>query len=337
MLKLFTLYISIFLFFSCEFDPSKFPIIGGGNKPLPVTQNSAQVSGQRGSSTLDAGEVESASYQQPFEYYADFYGQEGAAEYLPKPFPRLNSYIKKITDPPTTRCRAEEPIHYGDMPKVDENVKVVSDGSDKAETLKWITENLKGGTYKFQRAPGPLKAADHADICRSFNAALDGEVVETPQAGHCASASFLGVILMLKKHRPDVLQKHGDEFRCRPSANSWKGWIYGESYKLFANNYNAWVKKYLGKDSLKWVPQSGLDKFSKQGTPEPGDSVVINRRGSGHSVIFSHFIKNAGGRISQICYWSSNSDPYDHYKHEDGMGMRCENRSRIKSLSVGKI
>jgi hypothetical protein len=254
-------------------------------------------------------------------------------------FNNLSSYVNKMVLPPRgdgPGCNADSSIFHEGMPQVDRDIRVPQTGSSKAETLGWIQNNLVGGTYKFIKHPGPLKAADHADICKSFNRAINGKPLPTPQAGHCSSASFLGVILMLKNHRPEVLEKFKDDFTCNEKARG--GWKYGKAYTLFANNYNAWVKKYLGKKNLFWIRRKDLSLNYSLGVPEVGDSVVINRKRSGHSVIFSHYEKNRVGKITKFCYWSSNSNPYGRPRgYQDGMGMRCESIGRIQSLSVGKI
>lgn len=204
------------------------------------------------------------------------------------------------------------------------------------DTMNWIVDNLKGGTYKFHKAPGPLLfPEDHIDICKSINKIyttnkLSSDLV--PNASHCANAGFIGFLLMLKKSKPSLFQKHKESFMCSTKPGR-RGFRYGKGYVLFANNFKAWVKKYLGKDHLAVFSGKNIDKYSKKGIPKLGDSVNIYRKSrSGHQVIFSHYQSNP----SRICYWSSNGNHRGRKKgFDDGMGQRCERTSKVRTLTVG--
>lgn len=250
MLFIPTLVTAIFLISGCEYDPSQFPLFSNQASPTTLGQVAETKKKEPVKPKVVKGAKRYDGYIPPAHYYQNFYNQDGAADYLPDPFPKLDRYVEAITNPPRVKCpnlldiidEKTERVYNDEMPRVDDSLRVPVSPSTKSETLNWITQNLKGGTYKFRRAPGPLKANDHRDICDSFNNALEGKALNTPQAGHCASASFLGVILMLKKSNPKVLEKHKSDFACRKTSASWKGCIYGKSYTLFVNNYNAWVK-----------------------------------------------------------------------------------------------
>lgn len=269
-----------------------------------------------------------------FNNMSKFYAQKGATARLPKPFPDVNNYVQKITDPPCTTCSE---FSEAEIP---EAKAYASSKSGKTKTLKWIAQNLKGGVYKFQKPPGPLLfPKDHIDICRSIDSIITGKPKKSkdlvPTASHCSNAGFIGVLLMLKENNPKLLEDNKDDFMCDPNPGK-RGFSYGKGYVLFANNFNGWVKKYLGKSKLKVFDRTEINYYAKKGIPELGDSVNIYRKDtSGHQVIFSHYKKSP----NRICYWSSNTNRFHNKKkgYDDGMGLRCEKTSVIKTLSTARL
>ncbi len=76
---------------------------------------------------------------------------------------------------------------------------------------------------------------------------------------------------------------------------------------------------------------SEIESCANKGWPRSGDFVQIWRKNaSGHSVVFSGYLKNAAGLITGICYWSSN-------QATNGFAHRCEAIENIDKLIVGRV
>lgn len=71
--------------------------------------------------------------------------------------------------------------------------------------------------------------------------------------------------------------------------------------------------------------------FEENNWPREGDIVQIWRKnGSGHSTIFSGFLKEPNGKIKGMCFWSSNLST-------TGYGTSCEETAKIDRIIVGRF
>ena len=251
-----------------------------------------------------------------FEQFNNHYAARGT-----KPLPELNTYLENITSAPKPTC--------SEISEITEAKPTGPHSGIKSKTFDWITRNLKGGKYEF-RKPAPSIPDDHRSICRSMNSAINGDTKGLiPVSSHCGNASFIGALIIMKKNNPVQFEEQKKDFLCDPNKGR-LGYTYGKGYRQFNNQPYEWMKKYLGKKNTKKVSEANMDKYSKKSVPQKGDIVNIYRKnGSGHSVIFSHYKYSKSGKISKICYWSSNKNR--------GMSTRCEARSKMNTLTIGKL
>lgn len=69
----------------------------------------------------------------------------------------------------------------------------------------------------------------------------------------------------------------------------------------------------------------------EDGWPREGDIVQFWRNdGSGHSTIFSGFLKDSQGVVKGLCFWSSNLDT-------NGYGTFCEDMRQVNRVIVGRF
>lgn len=87
----------------------------------------------------------------------------------------------------------------------------------------------------------------------------------------------------------------------------------------------------MGIGSGRTINPSEIASCATKNWPAGGDFVQIWRSdNSGHSVVFSNYLKNSAGENIGICYWSSNSET-------QGLRHRCESLNNITKIVVGRI
>lgn len=87
----------------------------------------------------------------------------------------------------------------------------------------------------------------------------------------------------------------------------------------------------LGLGTGRRMNASEIESCANKGWPRSGDFVQIWRKNaSGHSVVFSGYLKNTAGLITGICYWSSN-------QATNGFAHRCEAIEDVDKLIAGRV
>lgn len=185
------------------------------------------------------------------------------------------------------------------------------------------------------RSPKGWTRSDWRNYCKGIDNIIAGKPVGC-QVTHCTSASFFGILKKVRLRDDFNVQKtfvsrNGkrirgslkEMFQCKGSSS------YGIAYDIYNAGYglkNLMEKMQLGEykqfSNMKRLEQN--EKYFKRGEP-----VHIDRKnGSGHAVIFDRF-KKSNGKITHICYWTSNSSTR-------GTGDKCESLgNRMKFLGVG--
>lgn len=141
----------------------------------------------------------------------------------------------------------------------------------------------------------------------------------------CTSASFAIFLLALRE-----LQSKGrlpKEVNIEELCNTRSiGWKY---FNEMARPDLAITELDLGRGMI--INRSELTDCASKDWPAAGDFVQIWRsNNSGHSVVFSNYLRNAAGENIGICYWSSNSET-------KGLSHRCEALDKIQKIIVGRI
>ena len=284
----------------------------------------------------------------------------------------FSGYVNGMVDPPKVPC------HNYTEPKAEaaaesENVFTTAIKDGYSATYDWIAKNLKGGKYKFTTDPKKIKqkktADDHDDICRVINTIIDDKDFDkkgkslVPQVSDCTYASYIGMIIMLKKNNPAVYNKRKSHFRCSlkkncdPAKSKSRCYSYSKDLRIFASNesmkpktfYPSWLKENLGKGNYKKFTKHNVTAGYKKGFPKKGDLVNLwrsSRKGGslhGHNVLFSGLKDeiptnnlNIKGRsqkkVKCLCYWSSNYSP-----KPGQMDEKCEDLSLMHTITVGKL
>lgn len=296
------LVLSIILASSCEFNPDDG---GSGGVITPIQTTPPSSGGTSGNST---GGISSDDVQCLVD--------------------DLTKCVNRRTDPPNNGGCA--PGSVDAIP-----------GGDYGATLDWIKDNLKGGGYKWgkycspkQNGGCPNQTGEERDShCLAINRIVDGDSYNEdpslliPKTSHCAKASYIACLLMMKKNQSEKFNAEKEKFRCekRPKKSGGRWYKYTQDYVDFANNITAWIKNNLGPENHRVIQARRIESSASSGIPKKGDLVSIYRKNrSGHSVIFDR-IENG-----RLCYWSSNTGT-------QGMGAQCESISRFRNITVGSF
>jgi hypothetical protein len=136
----------------------------------------------------------------------------------------------------------------------------------------------------------------------------------------CATASYLALI---------------ERLQGTPHFESLDFQRSGQLYRRFVTEANSVERTFaspptgLGLGEFRAITPNQIDSQQGEGWPQEGDFVLLNRSNrTGHMTVFSHF--EGSGSNRQICYWSSN-------RGTNGMGMQCEQMSRMSSIHVGRV
>ncbi len=189
-----------------------------------------------------------------------------------------------------------------------------------AEFIDSRTHNFKKGCRYDARLKGP-----------KVNAFLDS--ILNPKKGPentcittmCTSASYAVFLLTLREMQSKgrlPLDVNIEELGHTRS----KGWKY---FNDMARPDLAMTELDIGRGKM--INKSEINDCSNKNWPSAGDFVQFWRsNSSGHSVIFSNYLKNEAGENIGVCYWSSNSET-------KGLSHRCEALDKIQKIIVGRI
>lgn len=246
----------------------------------------------------------------------------------------LNYFMSKpLPERPVVRCTPNPPAIVQNVNLLNETINPnalnsteIFDPNCPAGTVSsTLGEFVDTQTYRFQPSCGyNLRLRS-----RPINSFLAGVMSAGPESicapSLCTTASYSVFLLSLRElERQGKLPATINMTEMTSTRST--GW---QHFSSLARPDMAVFE--LGIGSGRTINAADIDSCASRNWPTTGDFVQIWRGdNSGHSVIFSNYLKNSAGELIGICYWSSN-------QATNGFRHRCEPIGPLTKIIAGRI
>ena len=188
-----------------------------------------------------------------------------------------------------------------------------------------ISNYIENQTYRFNDGCGYNLKIRASAINDFIETALTEGPEKACMVSMCTTASYTVFLMALEELKSqNKLPAHINLEELKSTRS--EGWNY------FNNMARPDLAMFeLGIGSGRTLNPSDIESCSTKDWPRGGDFVQLWREnGSGHSVVFSDYLKNDEGKVVGLCYWSSNLETR-------GLDHRCESIDKMTKIIVGRI